>query len=68
MVTNADRVVALCDSSKFGLDYLVSFASVDDLNTLITDPGAPQTYVQALQDAGIEVLFADPWSSRMEIE
>ena len=68
MVTNADRVVALCDSSKFGLDYLVSFASVDDLHTLITDPGAPQTYVQALQDAGIEVLFADPWSSRMEIE
>lgn len=68
MVTNADRVVALCDSSKFGLDYLVSFASVDDLTTLITDPGAPQSYIQALQDAGIEVIFAAPWSPSMVTE
>ncbi|WP_426705363.1 DeoR/GlpR family DNA-binding transcription regulator [Corynebacterium auriscanis] len=60
MVTNADRVVALCDSSKFGLDYLVSFASIDDLSMLVTDPGAPDTYVQALKDSGIDVVFAQP--------
>lgn len=61
MVTNADKVVALCDSSKFGLDYLVSFASIDDLSAVITDSAAPRSYVQALEDSGIEVSFADEW-------
>ena len=60
MVTNADHVVALCDSTKFGLDYLVSFATLDDLSHVVTDQAAPEGYVHALEDQGIQVVFADP--------
>lgn len=59
MVTNAQRVIALCDSTKFGLDYLVSFASMEDLSTVVTDRDASEDYVSALQAAGIDVEFAD---------
>lgn len=59
MVTNAQRVIALCDSTKFGLDYLVSFASMEDLSTVVTDREATQDYVAALEASGITVAFAD---------
>lgn len=62
MVTNAKKVVALVDSTKFGLDYLVSFATIEDLDTVVTDRDATEQYVNALLDAGITVEFADPVS------
>lgn len=58
MVTNASRTIALCDSTKFGLDYLVSFATIEDLSMVITDENASDDYVSALQEAGIDVEFA----------
>ncbi|MDK8890486.1 DeoR/GlpR family DNA-binding transcription regulator [Corynebacterium macclintockiae] len=57
MVANSDRVVALCDSTKFGLDYLVSFASIQDIGAIVTDHDAPAPYVSELQNLGIEVTF-----------
>ncbi|HIX79856.1 MAG TPA: DeoR/GlpR family DNA-binding transcription regulator [Candidatus Corynebacterium faecipullorum] len=57
-VTNAHRVVVLCDSSKLGNDYLVSFASLDEIDVVITDAGAPASYVEALREHGIEVIIA----------
>lgn len=59
MVANSDSVVALCDSTKFGLDYLVSFASIDDIAAIVTDRGAPEPYVNELRNLGIDVTFAD---------
>ncbi|MBC2681704.1 DeoR/GlpR family DNA-binding transcription regulator [Corynebacterium anserum] len=58
MVTNARQTIALCDSTKFGLDYLVSFASIEDLSMVITDDMASNDYVSALNEAGIHVEFA----------
>ena len=57
-VTNAHRVVVLCDSSKLGNDYLVSFASLDEIDVVITDAAAPAAYVEALREHGIDVIIA----------
>lgn len=58
MVTHAKTVIALVDSTKFGLDYLVSFATIDDLTTVVTDKDASPSYVNALLETGINVEYA----------
>lgn len=59
MVTNARRVVVLCDSSKIGNDYLVSFASIDDIDVVITDATAPESFVRALREHNVQVVLAE---------
>ncbi|MCF4006477.1 DeoR/GlpR family DNA-binding transcription regulator [Corynebacterium uropygiale] len=59
MVTNAHKVVVLCDSSKMGNDFLVSFASISDIDVVITDTGAAESFVHALRDNDIEVVLAE---------
>ncbi|WP_018295692.1 DeoR/GlpR family DNA-binding transcription regulator [Corynebacterium lubricantis] len=58
MVTNARKVVVLCDSTKLGNDYLVSFASLDQIDVVITDSEAPETFSSELRERGIEVILA----------
>lgn len=58
LVTNAEKVVVLCDSSKLGSDYLVSFAPLDLVDVVITDTHAAASIVSALTDRGIEVVQA----------
>ena len=59
MVTNARKVVVLCDSTKLGNDYLVSFAPLDAVDAVVTDLGAPQSLVTALTERGIHVELAE---------
>lgn len=59
MVTNARKVVVLCDSSKIGTDYLVSFASIKDIDVVITDTNAARSVVDELREAGVEVVLAE---------
>ncbi len=59
MIAYSDTVVTLCDSTKFGLDYIVSFASPNDVDVVITDDSVPDTYVPQLRDCGIEVVIVD---------
>ena len=49
----------LCDSTKMGNDYLVSFASIEDIDVVVTDAGAPQSFVEQLRDRDIEVVVVD---------
>ncbi|WP_087118077.1 DeoR/GlpR family DNA-binding transcription regulator [Corynebacterium urinipleomorphum] len=58
MVTNARRVVVLCDSSKLGSDYLVSFASLDSIDVVITDTEAPASFLEELTELGVDVVQA----------
>lgn len=58
MITNARKVVVLCDSTKLGNDYLVSFAGIDDIDVVITDRGAPPSMVEALREREIQVVVA----------
>ena len=60
MVTNARRVVVLCDSTKLGNDYVVSFAPLTDVDVVITDAEAPSAFVDELRSHGIEVVLAQP--------
>lgn len=60
MVTNARSVIVLCDSTKLGNDYLVSFAALNDIDVVITDSGAPESIITELTEHGIEVDVVDP--------
>jgi DeoR family transcriptional regulator, fructose operon transcriptional repressor len=58
MVSAAQRVVVLADSSKLGREHLVRFAGVDDVDVLVTDGEADAAAVAELEALGIEVLVA----------
>jgi DeoR family fructose operon transcriptional repressor len=57
-VQSARRIVVLADSSKLDAETLVQFASLKDLDTLITDRKPSQGLAEALADAGVEVVVA----------
>lgn len=57
MCRAARRVVLLADSSKFGRDFLVSFAGLDKVDVLITDTRPTGALATALDEQGIEVLL-----------
>lgn len=59
MITNAHKVVVLCDSTKMGTDYLVSFGTVADIDVLITDANAPESFVKALRERDVQVIIAN---------
>jgi DeoR family transcriptional regulator, fructose operon transcriptional repressor len=57
-VQSARRIVVLADSSKLDAETLVQFASLKDLDTLITDSEPSPEIGAALADAGVEVVIA----------
>jgi DeoR/GlpR family transcriptional regulator of sugar metabolism len=57
LVRLAKQVIAIVDSSKWGRVSFASFASLDQIDCIITDEGAPLEMVQALQARGIEVII-----------
>jgi DeoR family fructose operon transcriptional repressor len=57
-VQSARRIVVLADASKLDAETLVQFASLKDLDTLITDTKPSQELADALSDAGVEVVVA----------
>ncbi|WP_159704185.1 DeoR/GlpR family DNA-binding transcription regulator [Arthrobacter sp. 18067] len=57
-VTSARRVVALADSSKLDAETLVQFATLKDVDTLITDSEPSAELAAALADAGVDVVIA----------
>ncbi|MDO9496136.1 MAG: DeoR/GlpR family DNA-binding transcription regulator [Nocardioides sp.] len=58
LVRAARRVVVLADSSKLGRELAVRFATLDDIDTLVTDAGIPDDIRQALERADVEVVIA----------
>ena len=57
-VKSARRVVALADSSKLDAETLVQFATLKDVDTLITDREPSAELAAALADAGVDVVVA----------
>jgi len=60
MVERARRVVVLTDASKFGRVSLHRIARLDQIHTVITDPGIGSDHREGLQRLGIEVIIAEP--------
>jgi DeoR family fructose operon transcriptional repressor len=58
MVATARRVVVLADSSKVGVELLVTFAPISAVDVLITDDGISAHDRAELTAAGIEVVVA----------
>ena len=57
-VRSARRIVVLADSSKLDTETLVQFASLKDLDTLITDSQPGPELAAALEEAGVDVVIA----------
>ncbi|MGN6443229.1 MAG: DeoR/GlpR family DNA-binding transcription regulator [Arthrobacter sp.] len=57
-VQSARRIVVLADSSKLDTETLVQFASLKDLDTLITDSEPGPELASALEEAGVDVVIA----------
>jgi DeoR family fructose operon transcriptional repressor len=57
-VQSARRIVVLADASKLDAETLVQFASLKDLDILITDTKPSQELADALADSGVEVVVA----------
>jgi DeoR/GlpR family transcriptional regulator of sugar metabolism len=58
LVAEAKQVIAIVDSSKWGRVGFASFASIDQVDYVITDEGAPPDMVAALREAGVDVIIA----------
>jgi DeoR/GlpR family transcriptional regulator of sugar metabolism len=58
MVRAAKEVIAIVDHTKWGHVGFVSFASIDQVDCVITDDGAPPDMVAALREAGVDVIIA----------
>jgi DeoR family fructose operon transcriptional repressor len=58
MCRAARQVVVLADHTKVGEDDAVRFASLEDVDALVTDSGLAASDRQALEEAGVEVVLA----------
>lgn len=58
MLTTAQKVVVLADSTKFGRRGLGKVCNIEDIDYIITDQNTSRKYIKALEDAGIKVLIA----------
>ena len=58
MTRAGQTVVVLADSTKLGREHLVRFATLQDVDVLVTDDEADPATVAELEDQGIEVLVA----------
>ena len=57
MVEISKKVVAVCDSSKFGRRSLARILPPSAMHHVITDGGVPKSDLRALEEAGIEVTL-----------
>jgi DeoR family fructose operon transcriptional repressor len=56
LVRAARRVVVLADSSKLGRELAVRFATLDDVDILVTDDGIGDDDLEQLRRADVEVV------------
>lgn len=58
MRASAHEVVVLADATKHGVDHLVQFASLDDVDALVADRRLPDVAAAELRAAGLRVELA----------
>jgi DeoR family fructose operon transcriptional repressor len=58
MIAAAHQVVVVADSSKIGREHLVRFASLDEVDVLITDDAIDPDVVRELERREVEVVIA----------
>ena len=63
MTASASQLVALIDSSKFGIVNLTSFARIEQVSQLFTDNLLSSEWVQKLKQAGVSFIQSEPSTS-----
>ena len=58
MCGSAQQVVVVADHSKIGEEAAVRFATIQEVDALVTDAGVDPGDLRALEDAGVEVMRA----------
>lgn len=58
LVDHAARVVLVADSSKFDEQSFVTFAGLDEIDTLVTERAPGETLTTALDEASVRILEA----------
>lgn len=58
MIGAARSVVVLADSRKIGAESTVRFATLDDIDVLITDTGIPHRQLELIQNKDLKVVCA----------
>jgi DeoR family transcriptional regulator of aga operon len=59
MISISERVVVVTESAKFGRKVFVRYATVDQVDALVTDPGLSPADRKTLEERGIEILLAE---------
>jgi DeoR family transcriptional regulator of aga operon len=59
MIGATEKVIVLCDSSKFGRRGFSRICSIEDVDQIITDSGIPRHMLEALSARGIEVTIVE---------
>ncbi len=57
MVSIAAKVIAVCDSSKFGRSSLSSIVPISGIHGVITDREIPKAELRGLKKAGLEIVL-----------
>jgi DeoR family transcriptional regulator of aga operon len=55
-IENSKKVIVLVDSSKFQRKGIMNFASLSEVNVIVTDSGIPQEYSKLLSGMKVELL------------
>ena len=59
LMSTADRIICMIDSSKFGHTAFTAVAKVSEIDTIITDRGLPPQEAEQYRALGARVIYAD---------
>ena len=59
MIRSAAMVVVVAESAKFGRRAFVRYATLDQVDTLVTDSGLRREDRDRLVEAGVEIILVD---------
>jgi len=60
MITSAEEVIIVADSTKFGHTSLAKACGLEEIDVLVTDDGASPEWRERLATAGVKVVVAQP--------
>ena len=59
LIARCRQIIAIIDASKWGRVGLATFATIEEINLVITDYDAPQELVQQVRELGVEVILTN---------
>ena len=59
LIRSAREKIIVADGSKLGVTTFSSVAPIQAINTIVTDRTAPEAIVQAIREAGTQVVIAN---------